>query len=73
MSNRLFLIAAALLLFPGVAQAYVGPGAGLGAVAITFATLFGVFLLLAGFVWYPLKRLVRRFRTPSANQPITKD
>ena len=39
--------------------AYIGPGAGLGALIVTIALLLGAVLLLAGLVWYPLKRLRR--------------
>lgn len=42
------------------AQAYVGPGAGLSALgALVFLVLFGL-IMVVGFVWYPLKRLLRR-------------
>lgn len=73
MSNH--LRAAALLTMglgitvPDAALAYIGPGAGLGAIAITVALLLGVLLLIVGLVWYPVKRLVkgrRGDRTKSA-------
>lgn len=38
------------------AAAYIGPGAGLGAIAVTAALILGVLLLLTGLVWFPLKR-----------------
>lgn len=41
------------------AHAYVGPGAGLGAIAAVVALILGVVLLVVGFLWYPLKRLLR--------------
>jgi len=44
---------------PFPAQAYIGPGAGLGAIAVTVALLLGVLLLLVGLVWYPLKRFMK--------------
>ncbi len=41
------------------ALAYIGPGAGLSAIG-TFVAVIGAFLLLiVGFVWYPVKRLLR--------------
>lgn len=43
---------------PLTASAYIGPGAGLGAIVVTVAVILGVLLLLVGFLWYPLKRLV---------------
>lgn len=39
--------------------AYIGPGAGLGALAVAIAVVVGVLLLAAGLVWYPLKRLLK--------------
>lgn len=44
---------------PDPAAAYIGPGAGLGALAVTVAILLGVVLLLVGLVWYPLKRMLK--------------
>ena len=49
----------ALASIPVAAHAYVGPGAGLGAIALTLAVLLGLVLLLVGFLWYPLKRMLR--------------
>jgi hypothetical protein len=61
-SNR--YLATALLLgllaLPQPALAYIGPGVGIGAIAVTIAFFLGIFLLLAGFVWYPLKRMFGR-------------
>lgn len=51
--------------FPTTAWAYVGPGAGLTAVGTVLALLAAVGLLIAGFVWYPVKRLLRRRRPPN--------
>jgi len=58
-----------LLLTAMPASAYIGPGAGLGAFALTIGLALGVLLLLIGFLWYPLKRLLRRGKTrPPAEQ-----
>jgi hypothetical protein len=60
MKLSLFLIATGLALFTHPAAAYIGPGAGIGALG-TAAALIGAFLLLiVGFVWYPVKRLLNR-------------
>lgn len=42
--------------------AYIGPGAGLSAIAAFFAALAGIIVALLGFVWYPIKRLLRKTR-----------
>lgn len=53
------------LVVPDLVLAYIGPGAGLGALIVTIALLLGAVLLLIGLVWYPLKRL-RKGRTVNA-------
>jgi hypothetical protein len=44
----------------GPAAAYVGPGAGLTAIGAILAVIATLFLALVGFVWYPVKRLLRK-------------
>lgn len=57
----LFLaLAAAALLAPDPALAYVGPGAGLAAIGTVLALISALLLAVVGFLWYPLKRLLRR-------------
>ena len=51
------LIAALLFLAPGIAQAYVGPGLGLGAIGAILGVIFSVILAILAFFWYPIKRL----------------
>ncbi len=51
------------------AAAYVGPGAGLTAIGSVLALLAFVVLALVGFVWYPVKRLMkRRTATPATSE-----
>lgn len=59
------LIASALtlLLVPGAAHAYVGPGAGLTAIGTVLALVGAMALAAVGFVWYPIKRMLRRSPT----------
>ncbi len=47
------------LTFANVAQAYVGPGAGLSAIGSLLALILGLMLAVLGFIWYPLKRLIK--------------
>lgn len=57
-----------LALSPNVAQAYIGPGMGVGA-AMGLLALIGAFVFLfVGLVWFPLKR-----KMSSREQPETKD
>jgi hypothetical protein len=42
--------------------AYVGPGAGLSALGSLLALLAAVVVAIAGFLWYPIKRLLGKRR-----------
>ena len=59
------------IVFPGPALAYIGPGAGLGVIAVTVALVLGVLLLVIGLVWYPLKRLLKRKKAVVAESDRT--
>ena len=68
---RPVLIAAviAVAAAPTAALAYIGPGAGLGALGSFFALVGAVFLGVLGFIWYPVKKLLRAMRkTPKSDQ-----
>ena len=74
-SVALLLILATFLLgaHSTAANAYVGPGAGLSAIGSLVSVVSALLLAIAGFVWYPLKRLLRRGRrrpvpTTTSNQ-----
>ena len=52
-----------LLLVPQFAYAYVGPGAGLTAIGTVIALVGAILLGIFGFIWYPVKRLLRGKKT----------
>lgn len=54
----------AALLLPQVTFAYVGPGAGLTAIGTVLAVIGAILLGIFGFIWYPIKRFLRR------NKPV---
>lgn len=54
-------VAAVLILSPVPAAAYLGPGAGLSAIGAALALVAAICLAVVGFIWYPAKRLSRRF------------
>ena len=65
-----FLALAALLL-PAIASAYIGPGPGLSAIGSLLALVGAVLLAIVGFVWYPIRRLLRRDRNGKGGAPPT--
>jgi hypothetical protein len=52
-------LAATLALAPAAASAYIGPGAGISAIGSALALLAALGLAVVGFVWYPVKRLLK--------------
>jgi hypothetical protein len=44
------------VLFAPQAQAYVGPGLGLGALVVILGIVVSILIALIAIVWYPLKR-----------------
>jgi len=60
--------------------AYLGPGAGLSAVGALLAVCAAIVVALFGFVWYPLRRLMRAINkdapagtAPQGPEPATTE
>lgn len=49
-----------LTLWAAEAQAYVGPGLGLGVIGVIIGFVVSLLLAVVAVFWYPLKRLFRR-------------
>lgn len=60
--NAAIAAAVATLLLPVEAMAYTGPGAGLTAIGSMIVLLSAIGFALVGFVWYPVKRLIKYFK-----------
>lgn len=59
-----------LLAISSPAYAYIGPGTGISAIGSFLALIAAVLVAILGFIWYPLKRLLRRFRGNSKHEDI---
>jgi hypothetical protein len=55
-----FLVLVLLVFATATAQAYVGPGAGLGVIGAILGTLLAIVMAIAGVIWYPVKRLLKK-------------
>ncbi len=62
------LFAFSMLVIPGYALAYIGPGAGLTAIGTVIALIAAFFLAIVGFVWYPVKRLLRKNKSSPSKE-----
>ena len=54
------------------AMAYVGPGTGIAALGALIAIVVGVIAALFGFLWFPIKRLMKK-RQQAAQQKIREE
>ncbi len=57
-----------VLLQSSAAWAYVGPGAGLSAIGSLLALVVAILVAIIGFVWYPVKRLLKRRQEPTLDE-----
>jgi hypothetical protein len=62
-----FRVLVSLLFFTAAAHAYVGPGLGLGVIGAILGALLAVILSIAGVVWYPVKRLLKKRRAGASD------
>ncbi|NBC14801.1 MAG: hypothetical protein GVY09_16000 [Gammaproteobacteria bacterium] len=66
-TQQLMILAATLpFLAAAPAHAYIGPGLGAGTVAVVLGVIGSILLAFASLIWYPAKRLLRRFRASQA-------
>ena len=56
----LILIAIALLAFSGEANAYVGPGLGVGVIGAIVGVFLTIIMAIVGIFWYPIKRMFKK-------------
>ncbi len=69
--HRISALTGAILLtiIPAIAQAYSGPGVGLGAIGVVLGIIGSVFLMTVSLIWYPVKRLIRSLRQRPGTPP----
>lgn len=59
------------LFWPVHAHAYIGPGAGLSAIGSLLALVAAVVVAIFGFLWFPIKRLMKRWKASLAERAET--
>lgn len=64
---------AVILLFAVDANAYVGPGAGLTVIGSVLAVGAAILLAIVGFVWYPVRRMLRARKAAKGDAAQTED
>ncbi|WP_254428790.1 MULTISPECIES: hypothetical protein [unclassified Ruegeria] len=72
-SCLLAISTAAFILSAGTAQAYVGPGLGLGTIAVVLGVIGSIFLAIFAIIWYPAKRILRKRRAAGSESESDKE
>ena len=74
MARTLYLVLVIVFGLCDAAQAYVGPGLGLGAIGAFIGIVTAVFLAIVGVFWFPLKKLLYRLKLlkPKPEDPQAK-
>lgn len=60
-------IVTAMVFYPWVAFAYVGPGAGLTLIGSLIGVVVAVVLAIGAVLLWPLRRLIRKFKSDKQN------
>lgn len=66
-SKLIALLALPLVLAALPAEAYIGPGASAGTVAVVIGILASIVMAFFAILWYPAKRVLKRMK--AARQP----
>ena len=64
MRTVVYLIFVLISTFSGSVFAYIGPGLGAGTVGVILGVIGSILLALFAIFWYPLKRLIKKFKKP---------
>ena len=63
-----FIIIIILSLISNSAQAYIGPGLGLGLIASIIGLIFSVLLFFVAIIWFPLKKIFKKNKYQQINK-----
>jgi cellobiose-specific phosphotransferase system component IIC len=67
MRNLLLPIGLLTTTLSSPAHAYLGPGMGVGTLAVVFGILASLVLALFAVLWYPFKRMINRLNGPKVD------
>ncbi len=54
------------------AQAYIGPGMGAGAIAVTLGVIGSIFLAIFAVLYYPIKRMLKKNKDKKKQPTVEK-
>jgi hypothetical protein len=70
--HLILLTVLSFFLFVDEVFAYVGPGLGLGAIGAFFGAIFAFLLALIGIIWYPVKRIIKKYKADKYSKEESK-
>lgn len=60
MNSAALILLPAFVLVCSPAYAYIGPGAGAGAITVVLGIIASVFMAFFAILWYPIKRVLKK-------------
>jgi len=51
-----------------IIMGYLGPGAAISSLGAFLALIAGIIVAFLGFLWYPIRRLMRKLRNPDDHE-----
>jgi membrane protein implicated in regulation of membrane protease activity len=65
-TSKAMLALAAIALWPGIALAYVGPGAGISMLGALWGLLLGIFTAIGVVLFWPIRSMLRKRKAKRA-------
>ena len=65
--QRTFAVTLSLALLPGLAMAYVGPGAGISMLGALWGLIVGVVMAVGVILFWPIRMMIRKAKAKKAN------
>jgi hypothetical protein len=66
-NNMLTIAILVVFTYPTYAFAYIGPGLGMSTIGAVLGILGSICLAIFAIVWYPIKRLIKKFNRRNKN------
>jgi hypothetical protein len=66
----LVMVSAVVLLWPGPANAYIGPGLGITMLGALFAVIMAILFAVGGLLYWPIQTMRRRLRQSATAGPV---
>ena len=71
--NKILISFFLFFIFSNSAQAYLGPGTGIGVILGSLGILVALLVSIFGIIWFPIRRLLNRNKSKDKNKNVNKN